>query len=42
ASGAYRSYDKQHRGTIIVLVPGCVVLVRSSYYDGKHRGTMDG
>ncbi|MCI70087.1 hypothetical protein A2U01_0091350, partial [Trifolium medium] len=42
ASGAYRAYDEHHRGTMIVLFPVCVVLVRPSYYDGKHRGAMDG
>ncbi|MCI43411.1 hypothetical protein A2U01_0064648, partial [Trifolium medium] len=41
ASVAYRAYDEHHRGTMIVLVPGYVVRVLPSCYDGKHRGTMD-
>ncbi|MCI74839.1 hypothetical protein A2U01_0096103, partial [Trifolium medium] len=40
-SVAYRAYDDHHRGTVILMVLGCFVLVLPSYYDGKHRGAMD-
>ncbi|MCI84758.1 hypothetical protein A2U01_0106036, partial [Trifolium medium] len=39
-SASYRAYDEHHRGAMILLVPGCLVLDLPSCYDGKHRGAM--
>ncbi|MCI84397.1 hypothetical protein A2U01_0105675, partial [Trifolium medium] len=37
---SYCAYDEHHRGAMILLVIGCLVLVLPSCYDGKHRGAM--
>ncbi|MCI65498.1 hypothetical protein A2U01_0086756, partial [Trifolium medium] len=33
-------YDDHHRGAMILLVTGCLVLDLPSCYDEKHRGAM--
>ncbi|MCI36091.1 hypothetical protein A2U01_0057313, partial [Trifolium medium] len=38
---SYRAYDDRHRGTMILLVTGCLVLDLPSCYDAKYRGAMD-
>ncbi|MCI62756.1 hypothetical protein A2U01_0084013, partial [Trifolium medium] len=37
---SYRAYDDLHRGTMILLVTGCLILQLPSCYDEKHHGTM--
>ncbi|MCI50507.1 hypothetical protein A2U01_0071751, partial [Trifolium medium] len=37
---SYRAYDDHHRGTMILLVTGCLVLGLPSCYDRKYRGAM--
>ncbi|MCI59045.1 hypothetical protein A2U01_0080300, partial [Trifolium medium] len=37
---SYRAYDEHHRGAMILLVAGCLVLALPSCYDKMHRGTI--